>query len=153
MGSLQIIEKEQIRRDFNFRPGDTVKVHVKIREGEKERIQIFEGVVIAMKRRGNRSAFTVRKVSHRVGVERVFPLHSPSIDKIEVVSSGKVRRAKLYYLRDRTGKAARLKERERRFSKAPVAPKPKPEPEPEAEAEADAPASPSAAEPDAGAEA
>ena len=118
MGSLQTIEKEQIRRDFNFRPGDTVKVHVRIREGEKERIQVFEGVVIGMKRRGNRSAFTVRKVSHRVGVERVFPLHSPSIDKIEVISSGKVRRAKLYYLRDRTGKAARLKERERRFTKA-----------------------------------
>ncbi len=157
MGSLQTIEKEQIRRDFNFRPGDTVKVHVRIREGEKERIQIFEGVVIAMKRRGNRSAFTVRKVSHRVGVERVFPLHSPSVDKIEVVSSGKVRRAKLYYLRERTGKAARLKERERRFGKASVAPKPKPkpkpEPEPEAKAEADAPASPSAADTDAGAEA
>ena len=133
MGSLQTIEKEQIRRDFNFRPGDTVKVHVKIREGEKERIQVFEGVVIGMKRRGNRSAFTVRKVSHRVGVERVFPLHSPSIDKIEVVSSGKVRRAKLYYLRDRTGKAARLKERERRFGKAVVAPKSEPTPVVEAE--------------------
>ncbi len=140
MGSLQIIEKEQMRRDFNFRPGDTVKVHVRIREGEKERIQIFEGVVIALKRRGNRSAFTVRKVSHRVGVERVFPLHSPSVDKVEVVSSGKVRRAKLYYLRERTGKKARLKERERRFgSRSSVAAPAKQEAAAPVEADAPAP--------------
>lgn len=118
MGILQEIEKEQLRREVNFRPGDTVRVHVKIREGEKERIQVFEGVVIAMKNDGARSAFTVRKVSYHVGVERVFPVHSPSIDKIERVSSGKVRRAKLYYLRERRGKAARLKERDTRFRRA-----------------------------------
>ncbi len=112
MGILEKIENEQTRREANFRTGDTVRVHVKIREGEKERIQVFEGVVIAAKRGRNRAAFTVRKVSYHVGVERVFPLHSPNIDKIEVVSSGKVRRAKLYYLRGRRGKAARLKERD-----------------------------------------
>ena len=111
MGILEKIETEQTRRKANFRTGDTVRVHVKIREGEKERIQVFEGVVIAEKRGRNRAAFTVRKVSYHVGVERVFPLHSPNIDKIEVVSSGKVRRAKLYYLRSRRGKAARIKEK------------------------------------------
>ena len=113
MSMLQQIENEQQRRDFSFRPGDTVRVHVRISEGEKDRIQVFEGVVIALKRAGSRSAFTVRKVSYSVGVERVFPLNSPSIDKVEVVSSGKVRRAKLYFLRQRHGKAARLRERER----------------------------------------
>lgn len=112
MSILQQIETEQQKREINFRPGDTVRVHVRIREGEKERIQVFEGVVIAIKR-GPRAAFTVRKVSYNIGVERVFPLHTPAIDKIEVVSSGKVRRAKLYYLRERRGKAARLKERDR----------------------------------------
>lgn len=114
MSTLQKIEAEQNNREFGFRPGDTVKVHVKIREGDKERIQIFEGVVIALKRAGARSAFTVRKVSYHVGVERVFPLNSPAVDKIEVVSSGKVRRAKLYYLRQLAGKKARLKERDNR---------------------------------------
>ncbi len=114
MGILQEIEKEQLRREINFRPGDTVRVHVRIREGEKERIQVFEGVVIAIKRDGSRSAFTVRKVSYHVGVERVFPVHSPSVDKVEVVSSGKVRRAKLYYLRELRGKKARLKVRDTR---------------------------------------
>jgi large subunit ribosomal protein L19 len=113
MSLLQKIESEQVRREITFRPGDTVKVHVKIREGEKERVQVFEGVVIAIKRRGGRSSFTVRKVSYHVGVERVFPLNSPAVDKIEVVSSGKVRRAKLYYLRELRGKKARLKERDR----------------------------------------
>ena len=112
MSILQKIEQEQIRREANFRPGDTVKVHVKIREGEKERIQVFEGVVIAMSRGSNRGAFTVRKVSYGTGVERVFPLQSPWLEKIEVVSSGKVRRAKLYYLRGLRGKAARLRERD-----------------------------------------
>ena len=93
-----------------FNVGDTVKVHVLVREGEKERIQIFQGVVIARHNARSRTTFTVRKVSGGVGVERVFPLHSPYVKNIEVVKSGRVRRAKLYYLRDRTGKSARLKE-------------------------------------------
>ncbi len=112
MNIVQSIEKEQIRREANFRAGDTVKVGVRIKEGDKERVQVFEGVVIAMRHGGSRASFTVRKVSYGVGVERVFPLHSPAIDKIEVVSNGDVRRAKLYFLRDLAGKAARLKERE-----------------------------------------
>ncbi len=94
----------------DLRPGYKVKVHTKVKEGDKERIQIFEGIVIAQKRGGVRSTFTVRKVSYGIGVERVFPLYSPMIDKIEVVSKFKIRRAKLYYLRDLKGKAARLKE-------------------------------------------
>ena len=112
MNILQSIEKDQIRREANFRAGDTVRVGVRIKEGDKERIQAFEGVVIALRHGGSRASFTVRKVSYGVGVERVFPLNSPSIDKIEVVTAGDVRRAKLYYLRDLAGKAARLKERE-----------------------------------------
>jgi large subunit ribosomal protein L19 len=110
MGILQTIADEQLRRDINFRVADQVKVHVRIIEGEKQRIQIFEGKVIALRRGGNRASFTVRKMSYGTGVERIFPVHSPSVAKVEVVSSGKVRRAKLYYLRDRRGKAARLKE-------------------------------------------
>lgn len=123
MNILQSIEKDQIRREANFRAGDTVRVGVRIKEGDKERVQMFEGVVIAMRHGGSRASFTVRKVSYGVGVERVFPLHSPSIDKIEVMTAGDVRRAKLYYLRDLAGKAARLKERERDTSDvaAPVA--------------------------------
>ncbi len=109
---LEKIEKENNKREATFRPGDNVRVHVKISEGDKERIQVFEGVVIANKRGGNRASFTVRKVSYGVGVERIFPLNSPSIDKIEVTSSGKVRRSRLFYLRDLAGKAARLRERE-----------------------------------------
>src|SRR5690348_7665109 len=93
-----------------FRPGDTVRVHVKIREGEKERIQVFEGTVIRQRHGASRSTFTVRKISFGQGVERIFPLHSPMIDKIDVVRSARVRRAKLYYLRKLKGKAARLKE-------------------------------------------
>ena len=95
----------------NFIPGDTVKVHVKIREGEKERIQVFQGVVISKRRGTTNATFTVRKVSYGVGVERVFPMHSPILDKIEVVTRGRVRRAKIYYLRKLRGKAARIKER------------------------------------------
>ena len=112
MKKIEQLEKEQMRLDHpDFGPGDNVKVHVKIKEGEKERIQVFQGVVIS-KRKGNTNAtFTVRKVSYGVGVERIFPLHSPALDKIEVVTRGRVRRAKIYYLRKLRGKAARIKER------------------------------------------
>jgi large subunit ribosomal protein L19 len=108
---LRELEKEQMRAGVpEFWPGDTVRVHVRIREGEKERIQVFEGVVIGRRGGGVRESFTVRKVSYSIGVERVFPVHSPSIDRIEVVRHGRVRRAKLYYLRNLKGKAARLEE-------------------------------------------
>jgi len=112
MNVMEALEKEQMRGDIpGFRPGDTVKVYVKIKEGEKERIQVFQGVVIR-KRRGNTGAtFTVRKVSYGIGVERIFPLHSPIIDKIEIITRGRVRRARLYYLRNLRGKAARIKEK------------------------------------------
>lgn len=111
MNLLRAVDNAQIRSDLpGFRPGDTVRVHVKIKEGEKYRIQIFEGVVIAHKNNGISSTFTVRKVSSGYGIERIFPVHSPIIEKLEVVKSGKVRRARLYYLRGRRGKAARLKE-------------------------------------------
>jgi large subunit ribosomal protein L19 len=106
------IEQAQIRSDVpDFRPGDTLKVHVKVTEGNRSRIQVFQGVVIRRQGGGLRETFTARKVSYGVGVERTFPVHSPSIDKIEVVTRGRVRRAKLYYLRDLRGKAARIKER------------------------------------------
>jgi large subunit ribosomal protein L19 len=111
MNLIQSVDNSQMRTDFpDFRSGDTVRVHVKIREGDKYRIQVFEGVVIARKRAGMSSTFTVRKVSFGYGIERIFPLHSPIIDRLEVVKSGKVRRSRLYYLRGRRGKAARLKE-------------------------------------------
>jgi large subunit ribosomal protein L19 len=107
------IELEQLRTDApDFGPGDTVKVHTRVIEGGKERIQVFEGIVIGKKTGGLRSAFTVRKLSHGVGVERTFMLHSPRIAKIEVIRRGAVRRAKLYYLRGKVGKAARIKERQ-----------------------------------------
>jgi large subunit ribosomal protein L19 len=110
MNIIDRIEREQMRMDIPpFRPGDTVQVHVKIREGEKDRVQVFQGVVIVKKKGGLRSSFTVRKISYGIGVERVFPLHSPSIDKIEVVEKGIVRRSRLYYLRGLRGKAARVK--------------------------------------------
>jgi large subunit ribosomal protein L19 len=106
------IEQAQTRPDIpDFRPGDTLKVHVRVTEGNRSRIQVFQGVVIRRQGSGSRETFTVRKVSYGVGVERTFPVHSPSIDKIEPVTRGKVRRAKLYYLRDLRGKAARIKER------------------------------------------
>lgn len=112
MSELRDIEREYLRSDIpEFRPGDTVRVHVKVREGAKERIQVFQGVVIARRGGGTRETFTVRKISSGIGVERVFPLHSPTIDSIEVVRHGKVRRAKLYYLRKLRGKAARIEER------------------------------------------
>ncbi|MDI6798216.1 MAG: 50S ribosomal protein L19 [Desulfatibacillaceae bacterium] len=112
MEVIKQLELEQMRVDIpDFVPGDTVKVHVRIREGEKERIQVFQGVVIARHKGAANATFTVRKVSYGVGVERVFPLHSPIIDKIEVVTKGRVRRAKLYYLRKLRGKAARIREK------------------------------------------
>lgn len=108
---IRELEKEQLKQDIPaFRPGDTVRVHVKVIEGQRERIQLFEGVVIRRRGTGVSETFTVRKISYGVGVERTFLLHTPKIDKIEVVRHGKVRRAKLYYLRDRVGKAARIKE-------------------------------------------
>jgi large subunit ribosomal protein L19 len=103
------LEAQQFKKETPvLRPGETVRVHVKVVEGEKERTQVFEGIVIGLSGKGNRATFTVRKISYGVGVERIFPIHSPRIDKVEVVSRGKVRRAKLYYLRERSGKAARL---------------------------------------------
>ncbi|MCP9954403.1 MULTISPECIES: 50S ribosomal protein L19 [Actinomadura] len=109
---IQEIEKAAMRADIpDFRPGDTLKVHVRVTEGNRSRIQVFQGVVIRRQGGGARETFTVRKVSYSVGVERTFPLNSPSIDKIEVVTRGDVRRAKLYYLRNLRGKAARIKEK------------------------------------------
>ncbi len=113
MNAIETIEQTQLRERPDLRPGLTVRVHVRIREGEKERIQVFEGVVIAIKQGGARSTFTVRKVSFGQGVERIFPLHSPSIDKIEIGRAARVRRAKLYFLRKLRGRAARLREKRR----------------------------------------
>lgn len=111
MSLIQEITKEQLRSDIpSFRPGDTLKVYVKVIEGSRERIQLFEGVVIKRRGGGISETFTVRKISYGVGVERTFPLHTPKIDKIEVARRGKVRRAKLYYLRGLRGKAARIQE-------------------------------------------
>jgi len=111
MNALNAVEKPEMRADLpSFRIGDTIRVHVKIREGDKERIQVFEGIVIARKNGDLRSTCTVRKTSFGQGVERIFPLHSPVIEKIEVTRKGRVRRAKLYYLRDLRGKAAKIKE-------------------------------------------
>jgi len=114
MNAIQEIETAQLTDRPSMRPGDTVRVHVKVKEGEKERVQVFEGLVIGQHRGGARATFTVRKIAFGQGVERVFPLHSPMIDKIEVVRSARVRRAKLYFLRKLRGKAARLRERRRR---------------------------------------
>ena len=112
MEKIERLEREQMRMDLPvFKAGDTVKVHVKIREGEKERIQVFQGIVISKRKGRTNASFTVRKVSYGVGVERVFPLHSPIIDKIEVMTQGRVRRSKIYYLRKLHGKAARIKEK------------------------------------------
>ncbi|MGE3276072.1 MAG: 50S ribosomal protein L19 [Vicinamibacterales bacterium] len=110
MGAMEVVEKGQLTERPRMKAGDTVKVHVRVREGDKERIQVFEGVVINLRRGGVRSSFTVRKVSFGQGVERIFPMHSPIISKIDVVRSAKVRRAKLYFLRELRGKAARMKE-------------------------------------------
>jgi len=111
MDALEKVEQSQVKKDLpQFRSGDTVRVHVIIKEGDKERIQVFEGTVIGQRRARNHSTFTVRKISFGQGVERIFPLHSPTIAKVEVVRSSRVRRAKLYYLRKLRGKAARLRE-------------------------------------------
>jgi len=115
MDLIEMIEREQMRGDLPaFKSGDTVKVYVKIVEGQKERIQVFEGAVIRKTRGNSRATFTVRKISYGVGVERTFPLHSPVIDRIEVVARGKVRRSRLYYLRGRKGKEAKIKDASRR---------------------------------------
>ena len=109
---IDVLEQEQLKNDIPaFRPGDTVQVHVKVVEGTRERIQVFEGTVIAKKHGGIEETITVRRLAYGVGVEKVFPLHSPSIEKIETVRTGFVRRAKLYYLRDRVGKAAKIREK------------------------------------------
>jgi large subunit ribosomal protein L19 len=111
MNVIDGIERQQLKEGQpDFRPGDTLRVHVRIVEGDKERIQVFEGVCIRRSGGGNRETFTVRKTSYGVGVERTFPLHSPRVDRIDVTVKGKVRRAKLYYLRDLSGKAARIEE-------------------------------------------
>jgi large subunit ribosomal protein L19 len=124
---IDAIEASQLKTDIpDFKVGDTVRVHAKIIEGDKERIQVFEGAVISRANGGNRATFTVRKISYGVGVERIFPLHSPRIDKIEVVTHGRVRRAKLYYLRELSGKAARIKGTRVRVAAATVAEAPPP---------------------------
>jgi large subunit ribosomal protein L19 len=110
MGVIDTVEATQLTERPPMKAGDTVRVHVKVREGDKERIQVFEGIVIGMHRGGARATFTVRKVSFGQGVERIFPLHSPNIDHVDIVRSARVRRAKLYYLRELKGKAARMKD-------------------------------------------
>ncbi len=112
MNVLENIEKEQMRVDIpDFKAGDTIRVHARIKEGDKERIQIFQGFVLRKRKGKTGATFTVRKISYGIGVERIFPLHSPNIDKIEIVSRGKVRRGRLYYMRKLRGKAARIKEK------------------------------------------
>src|SRR5512136_1368811 len=128
--AMAYIEAKHVKKDVpDFRTGDTVRVHTKIKEGDKERIQVFEGVVIAHRRGAARSMFTVRKMSYGVGVERMFPVHSPRLDRIEVVSRGEVRRSRLYYLRDLQGKAARVQQEEGAMAgaEAPAAPAVAPE--------------------------
>ena len=112
MSAIELVEKSQLTDRPRMKSGDTVRVHVKVREGDKERIQIFEGIIIGLHRGGARASFTVRKVSFGQGVERIFPLHSPTVDKIEVLRGAKVRRAKLYYLRGKKGKFAKVEDRE-----------------------------------------
>jgi len=110
MNAIETVERTQLIERPAMKAGDTVRVHVKVREGDKERVQVFEGIIISYRRGGSRASFTVRKVSFGQGVERIFPLHSPTIQKVDVVRSARVRRAKLYFLRDLKGKAARMKE-------------------------------------------
>jgi large subunit ribosomal protein L19 len=119
MDIIQSLEKGQVKEGItNFRVGDTIRVHAKVVEGDKERIQVYEGVVLGRQGAGVRELIRVRKLSYGVGVERLFPIHSPMVDKIEVAKQGKVRRAKLYFLRELRGKAARIKEKERTFASA-----------------------------------
>ena len=130
MNKVDLVESARLRDDLpEFRPGDTVKVHVRVVEGSRERIQVFQGVVIRRSGGGLRETFTVRKISFGVGVERTFPVHSPSISKMEIVQKGRVRRAKLYYLRELRGKRARIRER-REAAPAAAAPSSEPEPAP-----------------------
>jgi large subunit ribosomal protein L19 len=137
MNTIDLVEKPRLRDDLpEFRPGDTVKVHVRVVEGNRERIQVFQGVVIRRQGGGLRETFTVRKISFGVGVERTFPVHSPSIGKLEVVQKGRVRRAKLYYLRELRGKRARIRERREAKGASPM------EQEPDADLEAEAEAGP-----------
>jgi len=139
MNRVDLIERTRLRKDIPpFRPGDQVKVHVKVREGGRERLQVFEGVVIARRGGGLRESFTVRKVSFGVGVERTFPIHAPAVAKLEVVRHGKVRRAKLYYLRELSGRRAKIEERRSRIQEwQPEAgvPEETPDEQPAAEAE------------------
>lgn len=146
MNKVDLVEKSQLRDDIpEFRPGDTVKVHVRVVEGTRERIQVFQGVVIRRQNGGLRETFTVRKISFGVGVERTFPVHSPSIAKLEVVTRGKVRRAKLYYLRELKGKKARIKERREAYAElTPVEEEPTFEPEMESAAATDSEEAPEA---------
>lgn len=141
---LESIEKSQRRQASlpEFRPGDSIKVWAKIREGEKTRLQAFEGVCIRRVSKGARSTFTVRKISYGVGVERIFPDNSPNIDKVEVIARGRVHQSRLYYLRDLSGKAARIKEREGYAEEQPAAPAPEPVSASAEPAEAPAPAPP-----------
>lgn len=112
MDIIENLEREQMRLDIpDFRPGDTIRVHARIKEGDKERIQVFQGAVIRKRKGRTGATFTVRKISYGIGVERIFPLHSPNIDKVELVTKGKVRRGRLYYMRNLRGKAARIKEK------------------------------------------
>jgi large subunit ribosomal protein L19 len=113
MTGVETVERGQLSERPAIKPGDTVRVHVKVREGDKERIQVFEGMIIGMHRGGARATFTVRKVSFGQGVERIFPLHSPIIDRIDVVRTARVRRSKLYFLRELKGKAARMREQKK----------------------------------------
>jgi len=118
MDLLSILQREQMRTDIpSFGPGDTVRVYVKVTEGGRERTQVFEGTVVRRRGKGINETFTVRRISYGVGVERTFPLHSPRLEKIEVVREGRVRRAKLYYLREKVGKAAKIREKEREREK------------------------------------
>ena len=141
MNATDLVDRTQLRDDIpDFAPGDTLKVHVRVVEGNRERVQVFQGIVIRRKGSGSRETFTVRKVSFGVGVERTFPVHSPIVARIERVTRGDVRRAKLYYLRDRVGKAAKIKEKRSALptkgaaAAAALAPAPAPEPAVEAEA-------------------
>jgi large subunit ribosomal protein L19 len=125
MDAIRLVEAGHLKKDRNgFAPGDTVRVHVKVVEGEKERTQVFEGVVIRRRGEGGRASFTVRRISYGVGVERTFPVHSPRIERIDTVRSGRVRRSKLYYLRGLAGKAARLREKRTPAVPATAAPDP-----------------------------